>query len=245
MLIAQDTTVYGRDVPGHLSLDDLLRELHDIDGFEWIRLLYTHPAHWRDSLIETLASLDKVVNYVDVPIQHIADPILKKMGRRIDRQGIENLITKIRAKMPNIALRTSIITGYPGETDDHFDELMNFLGDVQFERLGVFTYSHEEETRAYRLKDDVPDDVKLDRQRQIMHLQSDIAETRNASLIGKQLKVIVDEIDKKNNMAFARSEWDAPEIDGNILLTAPVLQGEFYTVRITDSHLYDLTAELV
>jgi ribosomal protein S12 methylthiotransferase len=245
MLIAQDTTIYGHDLPGNLSLDHLLRQLHDIDGFEWIRLLYTHPAHWQDSLIDTLASLDKVVNYVDVPIQHIADPILKKMGRRVDRRGIENLIAKIREKIPAMALRTSIITGFPGETDEHFDELMAFLCNVQFERLGVFTYSHEEETRAYKMKDDVPDDVKLDRQRQIMNLQSDIAETRNASLIGKQLKVLVDEIDKKNNVAFARSEWDAPEIDGNILLTEPVVEGEFYTVRITDSHLYDLTAELI
>ncbi len=245
MLIAQDTTVYGRDLPGQVSLDSLLRELNTIDGFEWIRLLYTHPAHWRDALIDTLASLDKVVKYVDIPIQHISDPILKKMGRRIDRKGIETLISKIRAHIPDMVLRTSIITGFPGETEEHFNELMDFLNDVQFERLGVFTYSHEEETRAYRLKDDVPDEVKLDRQRQIMNLQSQIAETRNASLIGRSIKVVVDEVDQKNNLAYARSEWDAPEIDGNIFLHDHVVVGEFYNVRITESHLYDLTAELI
>lgn len=245
MLIAQDTTVYGRDLPGELSLDVLLRALHDIDGFEWIRLLYTHPAHWQESLIDTIASLDKVVNYVDVPIQHISDPILKKMGRRIDRKGIETLIHNIRSKIPNMALRTSIITGFPGETDDQFNELMDFLSEAQFERLGVFTYSHEEETRAFQLKDDVPEDVKLDRQRQIMNLQANIAEVKNAALIGKELKILVDEVDQKQNLAYARSEWDAPEIDGNILLREHVLEGEFYTVRITDSHLYDLSAERV
>ncbi len=245
MLIAQDTTMYGDDIDQDVSINQVLRAVNEIDGLEWIRLLYTHPAHWTDELIDTMASLDKVVRYVDMPIQHISDPILKRMGRRIDRGGIENLISKIRTKMPDLALRTSIITGFPGETEKNFNELLEFLKEVQFERLGVFTYSHEEQTRAYQMKDDVPEDIKLDRQRRIMQLQAEIADSRNDLLIGKEIKVLVDEVDVKNNTAYARSQWDAPEIDGNILLNAPVVEGEFYNVRITDSHMYDLTAELV
>jgi len=244
MVIAQDTTYYGRDMPVNVSLDDVLLSLNNIKGLEWIRLLYTHPAHWRDSLIDVMASLSKVVPYVDIPIQHIADPVLKRMGRHTRRAEIELLISKIRDKMPDIALRTSIITGFPGETDADFAELYHFLQDVQFERLGVFTYSHEEDTRAYDLLDDVAYEVKLERQDKIMQLQADIADERNSALIGRDLTVLVDDVDVKNDVAYARSQWDAPEIDGNILLPARVVKGEFYTARITDAHVYDLFADV-
>ncbi|MBN1464419.1 30S ribosomal protein S12 methylthiotransferase RimO [candidate division KSB1 bacterium] len=245
MLIGQDTTLYGSDLSDGVSLEDVLVALNDINGLAWIRLLYTHPAHWRDSLIDTMASLPKVVRYVDLPIQHIADAILERMGRKIRRAGIEKLIEKIRCKMPDIALRTSIITGFPGESEENFAELLDFLQQVQFERLGVFTYSHEENTRAYKLKDDVSQEVKLERQRTIMQLQEEIVEKRNVSLLGQQMTVIVDEPDEKQVAAYARSQWDAPEIDGNILLSGRVVKGEFYSARITDSSGYDLIGEVV
>ncbi|MBN1558971.1 30S ribosomal protein S12 methylthiotransferase RimO [candidate division KSB1 bacterium] len=245
ILIGQDTTLYGSDLTKAVSLDDLLVALNDIEGVAWIRLLYTHPAHWRDSLIDTMASLSKVVRYVDMPIQHISDAILDRMGRKIRRAGIEKLIDKIRRKMPDIALRTSIITGFSGETDEHFAELLDFLQDIQFERLGVFTYSREENTRAYRMKDDVPHDVKMQRQSAILQLQEEIVERRNSSLVGRHLTVLVDEVDENQMAAYGRSQWDAPEIDGNILLSGSVVKGEFYSARITEANMYDLIGEVL
>ncbi|MBN1480387.1 30S ribosomal protein S12 methylthiotransferase RimO [candidate division KSB1 bacterium] len=245
VLIAQDTTYYGADLPIDLSLENVLTALNEVDGIEWIRLLYTHPAHWSDELIGTMACLKKVVPYVDIPIQHISDPLLQKMGRRVTRAQIEKLVFDIRRRIPDIALRTSIITGFPGETEEDFTELYDFLQEMHFERLGVFTYSHEEDTLAFLYDDDIPESVKLERQRQIMQLQDELAEERNARLIGRVIKVIVDEVDTHNNIAYARSQWDAPEIDGNILLTDHVLKGEFYNVRIDDAQLYDLTGMVV
>lgn len=244
MVIAQDTTHYGADLDD-VSLKHVLKALNDIAGFEWIRLLYTHPAHWSDELIDVVASLPKVVHYFDVPIQHISDPILKRMGRRVSRKDIEALIEKLRVRMPDVALRTSIITGFPGETEEQFIELLDFLEEARFERLGVFTYSHEEGTRAYRFKDDVPEEVKLERQRLIMRQQDDIAQELNAAKIGGVIRVLVDEVDAAQNVAVARSQWDAPEVDGNIFLPAGVLQGEFYHVRITDANSYDLSGEVI
>lgn len=245
LLIAQDTTYYGADLPLDISLENVLTALNQVEGVEWIRLLYTHPAHWSDKLIATMASLKKVVPYVDIPIQHISDPILQRMGRRVSRAQIEKLIYAIRQQIPDIVLRTSIITGFPGETDENFAELYDFLQDVQFERLGVFTYSHEEGTPLFSSKDDIPEDVKLERQRRIMQLQAELTEERNVSLIGRDLRVIVDEVDEANHIAYARSQWEAPEIDGNILLAENVLEGDFYNVRINDTQLHDLMGTVV
>jgi ribosomal protein S12 methylthiotransferase len=245
MVIAQDTTSYGRDLPDNGSLSALLKELHTIDDLQWIRLLYTHPAHWSEALMDDLASLDKVVPYADIPIQHIADPILSSMGRNVTRAQIERLIASLRIRVPDVAIRTSIIVGYPGETDADFNELLDFLQEARFERLGVFTYSHEDGTRAYQLTDDVPDDVKLERQREIMRVQAEIVEERNNALIGRTLRVLVDELDKENNVALGRSVWDAPEVDGNIMLPPDVVPGEFYNVRIVQSELFDLVGEVI
>ncbi len=245
MVIAQDTTRYGADLREDISLRHVLQALDEIDGLEWIRLLYTHPAHWNDELIEVVASLDKVVHYFDVPIQHISDPILKRMGRRVSRGDIELLIEKLRARMPDVALRTSIIAGFPGETEEQFIELLDFLQETRFERLGVFTYSHEEGTRAYRLEDDVPEEVKLERQRMIMRQQDEIVQELNAAKVGSVVRVLVDEVDEEHSIAYARSQWDAPEVDGNIFLPASVLKGEFYTVRILDANIYDLYGQVV
>ena len=244
LVIAQDTTFYGSDLENHTSLVHVLKELNQLP-VEWIRLLYTHPAHWSDELIEVMAHSDKIVKYADIPIQHIADPILKRMGRFVNRDDIERLLYKLRQRIPGIALRTSIITGFPGETEEHFQELLEFLQEAKFERLGVFTYSHEEGTRAYRYKDDVAEETKLERQRQIVGMQNEFTEERNATLINTRVRVLVDEIDTEHQMAMARGPWDAPEIDGNIYLPPSVVPGNFYTVRIKDAELYDLVGELV
>ena len=244
IVIAQDTTFYGADLENNTSLGRVLSALNDIPGFEWLRLMYTHPAHWNDGLIDVLGSLDKVLPYFDVPIQHISDPVLKRMGRRVTRPQIEKLVTMVRNRIPQVALRTSLITGFPGETAEQFHELLDFLEEARFERLGVFTYSHEEGTRAYKFKDDVPEETKLDRQRQIMQLQELVAAEQSADKIGQTLRVLVDEVDAEQNVAIARSKWDAPEIDGNIFLPPTVLKGKFYNARIVDADIYDLTGEI-
>ena len=243
VVIAQDTTFYGRDLNNSISLPDVLREVSRLP-IPWIRLLYTHPAHWTDELIEVMAISENIVKYADIPIQHIADPVLKRMRRRVTRHEIERLIATLRHQIPDIAIRTSLITGFPGETEAHFQELLEFLETTRFERLGVFTYSHEEGTTAYRFADDVPTDVKLQRQRIITQLQEDIAEERNAQWIGKRMRVLVDEVDTAQNLALARGPWDAPEIDGNIYLPPSVIPGNFYDVKIKDAELYDLIGEL-
>jgi ribosomal protein S12 methylthiotransferase len=244
VVIAQDTTLYGSDLASDASLPSVLAALNKVSGVEWLRLMYTHPAHWNDKLIDALGSLDKVVPYFDVPIQHISDPILKNMGRRVTRAQIENLISKVRSRIPNVALRTSIITGFPGETQEQFQELLDYLEETRFDRLGAFTYSHEEGTRAFRLEDDISEDVKLDRQRMVMHQQEKIAEELSAAKIGEILRVLVDEVDVEQNVAIARSKWDAPEVDGNIFLPTNVLKGEFYNARIIDADIYDLKGEI-
>jgi len=244
-VIAQDTTFYGNDLADGASLIRVLSALNDLKGVEWIRLLYTHPAHWQDEMIDAVASLGKVVPYFDVPVQHISDPILKRMGRRVTRLQIENLVQKLRAKIPDVALRTSIITGFPGETETQFRELLDFLEETRFERLGVFTYSHEDGTRAFQWPDDISEELKLERQRTIMRLQDDIAQEMSAEKIGRTIRVLVDDVDAENDMALARSQWDAPEIDGNIFLSARVVKGEFYNARIVDANVYDLVGEIV
>lgn len=244
-VIAQDTTFYGNDLADGASLIRVLSALNDLNGVEWIRLLYTHPAHWNDQLIDAVSSLEKVVPYFDVPVQHISDPILKKMGRRVTRSQIESLVQKLRSRIPGVALRTSIITGFPGETDEQFEELLDFLEETRFERLGVFTYSHEDGTRAHQWPDDIPEEVKLERQRTIMRRQDDIAQEMSAQKIGETIRVLVDEVDAEKDLALARSQWDAPEVDGNIFLPAGVVTGEFYNARIIDANVYDLVGEIV
>ncbi len=246
MLVAQDTTMYGRDLDQSKGLDALLRELNALDGLEWIRLLYTHPAHWQDSFIHTIAELDKVVKYIDLPVQHISDPILKAMGRNVTRKQIETLIRQMRKEIPELMLRTTVITGYPGETEDNYLELLDFVQEFRFERLGAFTYSHEEGTRAYKLPDDIPADVKEQRKNEIMELQAEITYLKNKELIGKKIPVIIDEIDTEINAAIGRTQWDAPEIDNSVLIPLPVSAniGDIVNVKITNADIYDLHAKL-
>jgi len=245
IVVAQDTTFYGRDLPDNVSLPEILSELNEIRDLEWIRLLYTHPAHWSEALIETVAGLSKVVKYIDLPIQHISDRILEKMGRGVNRKQTVSLIERLRQRIPGLVLRTSLIVGFPGETAEDFNELLQFIRDTGFERLGAFTYSHEEGTRAFSFPDDISEKVKADRQQQVMELQAEIAVEYNESLIDKNLRVLVDYVDMEQKLAFGRTQWDAPEIDNSVQIPLPANAGEFYNVRIRSADIYNLFGELV
>ena len=250
-LISQDTTYYGMDLwqqkagprqPMDSSqgptLTRLLERLEQIPGDFWVRLLYTHPAHWSAELIRAIAASSKVARYVDMPLQHIDDEMLGLMRRETSRRHIEDLISSIRAEIPGITLRTTFIVGFPGESDAHFEELLRFIRAVRFERLGVFTYSREEGSRAAKMPGQVPSATKLARYRRAMALQQEIAREHAQSLVGKELKALVEQ------PLIARSEGDAPEVDTRILLNRPAPVGEFVRVRVTGTQVYDLRADL-
>jgi ribosomal protein S12 methylthiotransferase len=249
-LISQDTTYFGMDLweqranptqPVDSSrgptLSTLLRELQEIEGDFWIRLLYTHPAHWSGELIRTIAACGKVARYIDMPLQHIHEEMLLGMRRETSRRHIEDLISRLRAGIPGLALRTTFIVGFPGETEEHFQSLLDFIAAVRFERLGVFTYSREENSRAAKMPNQVPAKVKQSRFRKAMRLQQRIAREIAAAQVGKTLRVLVE------NASTARSEADAPDVDTQILLTAPAPVGDFANVRITGTSVYDLVGE--
>ena len=251
-LISQDTTYFGMDLweqranptqPVDSSrgptLTKLLRELQKIEGDFWIRLLYTHPAHWSDELIETIAGCDKVARYVDMPLQHIHGEMLVKMRRETSREHIENLIARIRAGVPGIALRTTFIVGFPGETEEHFESLLEFIERVRFERLGVFTYSQEQGSRAAKMEGQLPAKIKTSRFNRAMKLQQKIAREVSASMIGRRLRVLVEK------PLAARSEADAPDVDAQVILSEPAPVGEFLEVQITGTQIYDLLGEAV
>jgi ribosomal protein S12 methylthiotransferase len=248
-LISQDTTFFGMDTwdtrpnprtpvdsTRGTALTTLLRELNAIEGDFWIRLLYTHPAHWSDELIRTLAECPKVARYVDMPLQHISDRMLSAMQRETSGAHIRDLIRRIRAGIPGIALRTTFIVGFPGETEADIDELCEFIAETEFERLGVFRYSQEEGTRAAKLADQVPQRDKERRWRRLMALQKEIAAAVSARAVGSCLKVLVEE------PGVARGEADAPDIDGRVYVQRDLPVGEFSVVEITGSRDYDLLA---
>ena len=251
-LISQDTTYFGMDLwaekagPRALvdssrgpTLTKLLRELDKIDGAFWIRLLYTHPAHWSDELIATIADCKKVARYIDMPLQHIHPRMLEIMRRETSSEHIENLIARIRAGIPGIAIRTTFIVGFPGETEEEFAALLDFIERTRFERLGIFTYSQEEGSRAARMDGQLSQKVKTARYKMAMTLQQRIAAEISAAQIGRTLRAIVDQ------PLIARAEVDAPDIDGRILLSRPASVGEFIDVKITGTQVYDLTGDPV
>ena len=245
-IIAQDTMRYGADIYGKPRLVDLLKELAKIDDLHWIRMLYAYPTGWRDELIDLLATEEKLCAYVDLPIQHASDPILKSMNRSTTKDGIHKLITKLRSRIPNLTIRSSVITGIPGETDEHFNELMDFIDEMQFNRLVGFTYSHEEGTQAGHLTDNVPEDTKRDRLNQLMSLQSQISSDLNTQHIGKTFKVLVDDVsDDPDYDYMGRTRMDAPEIDGAVFITGPATIGDFIDIKITDAMPYDLIGETI
>lgn len=242
-VIAQDTTRYGMDLYGKYRIAELLDELSKIEGIEWIRLLYSYPDEFDDNLINIIATNDKVCKYLDIPIQHASNRILKRMGRRTTKEEIMDLIKKLRNRVPNIALRTSLIVGFPGESEEDFKELVDFIKEVKFDRLGVFTYSREEDTPAYQMEEQVDDEIKLKRQERIMLLQSDISLDNNHKMVGKMLKVLIE--GKQGKKYFGRSYKDAPEIDGNVFFSSKEKHkpGDFTYVKIIEAAEYDLIGE--
>lgn len=243
ILIAQDLTYYGIDLNGKRQLAGLLEALSAVDGIDWIRLHYAFPAGFPLRVLDIMRDNPKICRYLDIPLQHISNRILKSMKRGLDGQGTRNLIRTIRQRVPGIAIRSSFIVGYPGETNEEFNELKSFITENEFERLGVFTYSHEENTPAFRLKDDVRPAVKARRAEQIMLLQQDISAKRNTALIGSEIEVIVDR--KENGYWSGRSEFDSPEVDNEVLIDDPegiLYPGLIARVKITGAELYDLKA---
>lgn len=245
-IIGQDTTFFGIDIYGKSVLPELLKKLAILkNSVEWIRILYTHPVHYTDEFIFTVRDEPKICKYLDLPIQHISGKILKKMNRRVTQKQIISLIEKIRKNIPGIALRTSIIVGFPGETDKDFGELLKFLQAARFEKLGAFIYSREEGTAASRLEGQVPEEVKNKRFDEVMKVQQDISAGINKSLLGRVSKVLIDE-KLEDARYFGRTEFDAPEVDGGVYVSGRNLKvGEFYKVKITDTLEYDLVGNAV
>jgi ribosomal protein S12 methylthiotransferase len=248
-LISQDTTYYGMDLWAEKAgprqpvdsgrgptLAALLREIQKIDGDFWVRLLYTHPAHWSDELIETIGSCDKVARYIDMPLQHIEEGMLARMRRETSRAHIENLIGRLRSGIPGIALRTTFIVGFPGESDEAFASLLEFIEATRFERLGVFKYSQEEGSRAAKMPEQVPARIKSERYRRAMTVQQRIAREIAAEYVGRELRLLVDQ------PLIARTEADAPDVDARVILSQAAPVGEFVTRRITGTRGYDLLA---
>ncbi len=251
-LISQDTTYFGMDQWDEKAgprqqvdssrgptLTKLLRELQKIEGDFWIRLLYTHPAHWSDELIACIAECDKVCRYIDMPLQHIHPRMLEVMRRETSSEHIENLIARIRAGIPGITIRTTFIVGFPGETEEEFEYLLDFIERTRFERLGIFTYSQEEGSRAAKMEDQIPNRIKQVRYRKAMQLQQQIAREISDAQVGQRQRVLVDQ------PLVARSAADAPDVDGRVLLTEPAPVGEFIEVEIVGTQVYDLVAKRV
>ena len=247
MVIAQDTTYYGLDLYGSRRLADLLRALCRIEGLEWIRLHYAYPTAFPDEVIEVMREEPKICKYLDIPFQHIADNQLRAMKRRHTKAEAEALIRKLRTAMPDLTLRTTMLVGYPGETEQDFEELMEFVKQVRFERLGVFAYSEEEGTySATELTDDVPEEVKQQRVERLMRLQSELSRENNLRRVGRTERVIIDS--RQGDFYVARSQYDSPEVDQEILIPADgkrLFRGRFYEVRITDASEYDLYGEII
>ncbi len=246
ILVAQETTLYGVDLYGEKSLPRLLRELGKVNGIRWIRLLYCYPEEITEELIRTIAAEPKVCHYLDIPIQHASDSVLKRMGRRTDGQELKNIIAGLREKIPDICLRTTLISGFPGETQEDFEELYRFVNEMEFDRLGVFAYSQEEDTPAADMEEQIPEDVKAFRRDELMELQQAIAFEKAESLVGRVLTVMIEGKLADEDTYVARTYRDAPGVDGYLFLntTANLVSGDFARVLVTDSNEYDLIGEL-
>ena len=265
ILVAQETTLYGTDIYGKKALPELIHELAAIEGIEWIRILYCYPEEITDEIIECIKNEKKVCHYIDMPIQHASDSILKRMGRRTDQKELRERIAQIRKEIPDIALRTTLMTGFPGETEEDYEDLYNFVNEIEFDRLGVFAYSREEGTRAAVMEGQVPEDVACARRDEIMELQQAVSIEKNEKRIGKTLKVMVEgsipdddtagdsfpEIKRANKegriVYAARSYMDAPEIDGLVFFDSDreLMSGTFVDVKVTSASEYDLYAETI
>jgi ribosomal protein S12 methylthiotransferase len=246
ILIAQDLTYYGLDLYGKRNLDELLRRLSDVNGIEWIRLQYAYPSGFPMEILDVMNERENICKYMDMPLQHISDDMLKSMRRGITKQKTIDLVNAIRDKVPGIAMRTTLITGYPGETEQDFEEMQRWVEDTKFDRLGCFTYSHEEKTHAHQLVDDVPEDIKQQRADAIMEIQQGISFDKNQEKIGHIYKVL---IDKKDGAYFVgRTEFDSPEVDNEVLIDANIdyaTVGSFVNVKIDSAEDFDLYGHIV
>ncbi|MBS4539905.1 30S ribosomal protein S12 methylthiotransferase RimO [Clostridium sp. D2Q-11] len=247
ILIAQDTTKYGIDIYNEYKLPELLDELNKIEDLKWIRILYMYPETFSDSLINSIKNNEKVTNYVDIPIQHISDNVLKRMNRKTNKQTITNLINNLRKEIPNIIIRTTIIVGFPGENQDDFNELSDFIKDIKFDRLGVFSYSKEEDTAASKFEDQIPENIKEERKEILMQIQQNISENLTNKKVGKVYDVIIEEKVQHEDLYIGRTYMDSPEIDGCVYIssTKELEIGSFANVKITESYDYDLKGEII
>ena len=247
ILVAQETTIYGTDLYGEKSLHRLLRELCKIDGIRWIRILYCYPEEIDDDLIQVMKEEPKICHYLDLPIQHASTEILRRMGRRTSREDLEEIIGKLRREIPDIAIRTTLITGFPGETKEQHEELMDFVDQMEFDRLGVFTYSPEEGTPAAQMEDQIPEEVKEDRQAELMELQQEIAFDLAEDMIGREVLVMIEGKVADENAYVGRTYKDAPNVDGLIFVNTDeeLMSGDFARVKVTGAAEYDLIGELM
>lgn len=247
ILVAQETTLYGKDIYGEKSLHKLLKELCKISGLRWIRILYCYPEEITDELIQVIKEEDKICNYLDLPIQHASDAVLKRMGRRTSKAQLIEIVDKLRKEIPDIAIRTTLITGFPGETQDQHEELMEFIDEMEFDRLGVFTYSPEEDTPAATMPDQIEESVKEDRQAELMELQQEIAFELAENMIGKEVMVMIEGKVADENAYVGRTYMDAPNVDGLIFVETneELMSGDFAKVKVTGALEYDLIGEII
>ena len=247
ILVAQETTVYGKDIYGEKSLHKLLRELCKIAGIQWIRILYCYPEEIYDELIEAIRDNEKVCHYIDMPIQHASDAVLKRMGRRTSKAQLVEIIEKLRKEIPDISLRTTLITGFPGETQEQHEELKDFVDEMEFDRLGVFTYSPEEDTPAATMTGQIPEEVKEERQAELMELQQEIAFDLAEDMVGREVLVMIEGKVADENAYVGRTYKDAPNVDGLIFINTDeeLMSGDFARVRVTGALEYDLIGELI
>ena len=246
ILVAQETTVYGVDLYGHKALPELLQRLCEINGIFWIRILYCYPEEIDDAFIQVIKEEKKICHYLDLPIQHASDRILKRMGRRTSKAELTNIVRKLRAEIPDICLRTTLITGFPGETGEDHEELMEFVDEMEFDRLGVFTYSQEEDTPAAGMPDQIPEELKSERQAELMELQQEIAFEAAENMKGKTVTAMIEGKVADENAYVARTYKDAPNVDGFLFINTgrELMTGDFVRVKITGSYEYDLIGEL-
>ena len=246
LLIAQDSTYYGLDLYKERKLAELMQRLSDVEGIDWIRLHYAFPAGFPLDVLDVMRERSNICNYLDMPLQHVSDNMLKSMRRGTTREKTYSLVNMIREKVPGIALRTTLIAGYPGETEQDHEDMLRFIEDLRFDRLGIFTYSHEENTHAYSLTDDVPEEVKQERAQAVMAVQEGISAELNQQKVGNTFKVLFDR--KENDNFIGRTEFDSPEVDNEVLVSAKdtyVRVGDFANVKITGAAEFDLFGEVI
>lgn len=245
VLIAQDTTDYGKDIYNKKNISELIARLSEVEGIEWIRLMYAYPSRFPVELITEIKNNQKVCKYIDIPLQHISDNILKSMRRGITGRQTRDLLSKLRKEIPDLVLRTTFIVGYPGETEKDFEELYNFVKEFEFDKMGTFTYSLEENTASYPLGDPISDEIKKERQNRLMELQKGISIDKNSKLVGRRIKVLVES--REGDFYIGRSYRDAPEVDGEVLIDiidTKIIPGNFYYVEVYDADEYDIFARV-